>query len=100
MAGAAVQFLERPEISAASMYSCYDDRNSILCRGRGMTSRFVAEYVKVIHPICDTCVHRSKIDLGLCLAFPSGIPTKIFTGEWGHSKPVEGDHGIQYKQKS
>ena len=38
--------------------------------------------------------------LGLrCEAFPNGIPEEILSGEVDHTKPVNGDHGIQFKKR-
>jgi len=34
-----------------------------------------------------------------CRAFPNGIPNKIAYGDDPHTKPVNGDGGIQYEQK-
>lgn len=46
---------------------------------------------------CPTCInlyeHTKKLS---CRAFPKGIPIEILTGEFDHSKPHEGDHGITY----
>lgn len=63
-----------------------------------MSDKFYADDVQEVHPACDTCMHRSKIVLGICLAFPKGIPLEILNGSNDHTKPVAGDHGIRYKK--
>lgn len=35
--------------------------------------------------------------LYVCKAFPKGIPEEIAFGDNPHTKPVEGDHGIQFE---
>ena len=32
-----------------------------------------------------------------CKAFPNGIPKKILTGEYDHTKSVDGDNGIVFE---
>lgn len=34
-----------------------------------------------------------------CSAFPDGIPSEIAYGDNPHTKPYEGDNGIQYKKE-
>ena len=34
-----------------------------------------------------------------CGAFQEGIPKEIMLAENDHSKPIEGDQGIQYKER-
>lgn len=34
----------------------------------------------------------------VCKAFPNGIPDDIAFGDNPHTKPVEGDNGIQYEK--
>jgi len=46
---------------------------------------------------CFICVHLFSDRLKLrCLAFPSGIPAEIITGEFDHTKPYPGDRGIRF----
>lgn len=47
--------------------------------------------------ICHDCVYylgRAK-----CRAFPEGIPTRFYRNDEQHTKPVEGDHGLQFKKR-
>ena len=47
------------------------------------------------HPICNKCKHRSR---GIyCVAYPEGIPRSILLNEQDHTKPIKGDHGIQFE---
>ena len=32
-----------------------------------------------------------------CKVFPRGIPSEILTGEHDHTKPYDGDNGIQFE---
>ena len=55
-------------------------------------------------PICMKCKHLYDNKPGQwgfrCDAFPDGIPDEIFvTGEIDHTKPQDGDHGIQFEPK-
>jgi hypothetical protein len=51
-------------------------------------------------PQCADCVHFhiDVTDRNECDAFPKGIPNDIILNKVDHTKPVEGDHGIQYEQ--
>lgn len=44
--------------------------------------------------ICHSCVHRTS--LFNCKAFPDGIPAEILRGDFMHTRPFPGDHGIQF----
>jgi len=33
-----------------------------------------------------------------CRAFKDGIPVKILTGHWDHTKPFRGDNGIRFER--
>jgi len=52
-------------------------------------------------PVCAYCKHLYFDDngktTGTCDAFPGGIPSEIILLENDHSKPVKGDHGIQFE---
>jgi len=43
---------------------------------------------------CYECKHH--IAVGVCMAFPDGIPLDIAEGRNDHTKPYEGDNGIQF----
>jgi hypothetical protein len=47
--------------------------------------------------ICHKCTHRAT--LYTCSAFPDGIPARIMTGKFLHTKSYAGDHGIQFSPK-
>jgi hypothetical protein len=44
---------------------------------------------------CLSCIHLHD-DLLRCDAFPEGLPEYIRQGHFDHTKPYDGDHGIQY----
>ncbi len=53
-------------------------------------------------PLCMKCKHLFENKPGewasvCCL--PNGIPEEIMTGEIDHTKPYEGDNGIQFEAK-
>lgn len=62
--------------------------------------KFATDIYTILHPSCETCVHRSKVDFSLCLAFPEGIPLEILDGTNKHTEPYDGDDGITYEQKT
>ena len=46
-------------------------------------------------PMCFEC--KNKLTDYTCKAFPDGIPDKILFGKVDHTKPYNGDHGIQFE---
>ena len=48
-------------------------------------------------PICSFCVH-AQLRQSRCDAFPSGIPKAVIENRADHRQPIEGDHGIQFRQ--
>lgn len=60
--------------------------------------------IKVLE--CAYCIHLDKrcnrpelLRPLRCAAFPDGIPHQIASGNLSHRKPVDGDHGIQFRSK-
>lgn len=52
-------------------------------------------------PLCLFCIHYTGMGERLgptCIAFPKGIPDRIFYDAEDHKKPVKGDHGLQFVQ--
>ena len=51
-----------------------------------------------IMPLCLVCdrVHNPEAP-STCDAFPMGIPTAILTGEFVHTKAMDGDRGLLFK---
>ncbi len=51
---------------------------------------------------CFGCVHlatdKERKSAYECKAFPEGIPQKVLSNELDHSKPIEGDNGVQYER--
>jgi hypothetical protein len=57
----------------------------------------------IYSPVCNLCKRFSivnSIDSGIhvCDAFPDGIPDEIWRGDNNHTKPYQGDNGIQFEQ--
>jgi hypothetical protein len=44
---------------------------------------------------CIKCIHYTGSMQ--CDAFPKEIPDPIWTGEYDHTEPYPGDHGIQFE---
>jgi len=61
-----------------------------------------------IAPICFACKHfeeRPRQGEGnrwyyTCAAFPEGIAEEVLLGVNLHTKPIAGDHGLQYEAKA
>jgi len=54
--------------------------------------------MQVLPPICLDCIHYTG---GLkCKAYPDGIPEAIILSKVDHKKPYEGDHGIQFEERT
>jgi len=51
--------------------------------------------IKAVYVPCDLCKHARENDT--CDAFPDGIPEAILTGDFDHTTPYPGDHGIQFE---
>ena len=52
---------------------------------------------------CQTCQHligyTADVEDVVCEAFPDGIPGEIYAGDFDHTQPHDGDHGIQYEPR-
>ena len=51
-------------------------------------------------PVCPFCKNFSpKSEPGnvFCKAFPNGVPEEIWSGNYFHSRPFEGDNGIMFE---
>ena len=46
---------------------------------------------------CLACSNLNDIAI-TCKAFPKGIPEKILSGNYDHTKPFDGDNGIQFRK--
>lgn len=51
----------------------------------------------IVSNICDRCIHRLAPEHRKCKAFNELIPIDIWQGRNDHTKPVEGDNGIQFE---
>ena len=54
--------------------------------------------VSIVAPVCSYCAHFNKEGPFACPAFPDGIPQAMLRSRIDHTKPVDGDHGIQFEQ--
>ena len=46
---------------------------------------------------CVLCKHYTM--LLTCEAYPDGIPFEILSGDFDHTKPYPGDHGIRFEPR-
>jgi len=56
--------------------------------------------IKIYSPTCFYCKHLLSPENRTCEAFPNGIPLEIWNGDNDHTKPYEGDNGIQFEKES
>ena len=61
------------------------------------SEEIIGEAIANISVQCLKCVHLHK-NMTRCEAFLSGIPAKIFTGGFDHTKPFQGDNGIRFEK--
>lgn len=54
---------------------------------------------KGVKDIYAVFVENPKYAAATCDAFPDGIPSEIFRGEFIHNKPYPGDNGILYERR-
>ena len=55
----------------------------------------------IVQPICMMCSHFHREAAGLtCDAFAERISDDIIHSRLDHTKPIDGDHGIQFEQDS
>lgn len=48
--------------------------------------------------VCTKCRHSFQDGSRACVAFPGGIPMKIWLGKHQHTTPLRGDHSIQFEK--
>lgn len=61
-----------------------------------------AETIVIVEPQCSDCAFFMwwmDEPKPICRAFPFGIPDGIWDGSIDHTQPVDGDNGIQYRQR-
>lgn len=46
--------------------------------------------------VCNRCANLTSGLERVCKAFPDGIPVEIWTGKNDHTKPFQGDNGVQF----
>lgn len=50
--------------------------------------------------LCQGCAHRNPLtaygEPQTCTAFPDGIPADIWSGDFDHRQPHEGDQSVQF----
>lgn len=54
-------------------------------------------------PICAICKHLDgggDVARWTCDAFPDGIPADILSGDFDHTQPHDGDHGITFQKRT
>jgi len=63
------------------------------------SDKFTTQHPQEIKPICYQCKHYVE-QANACMAFPKGVPLKVLTGEWDHTKNLEGDGGYKFERKT
>ena len=70
---------------------------------KGITMDDRSVEIGMFSPVCDLCKHKNdkyvEGVLGICKAFPKGIPEDIWTGKVKHKRKYPGDHGIRFEEK-
>lgn len=47
--------------------------------------------------VCKYFISGGELEQFKCQAYPDGIPADIVLGKTNHDRPLEGDHGFQYR---
>jgi len=84
-----------PDISKALVGAFYNFVIWVpyMLRSKRVKATFVDAYIS---GQCFNCIHIRRDSYQTCNAFPKGIPNKIFTGKYDHTKPYKGDNGIRF----
>jgi hypothetical protein len=55
----------------------------------------------ILSPQCQNCARLREVRNGrwVCQAFPGGIPLDIIKGQFDHTGPHVGDHGLRYEPR-
>ena len=59
--------------------------------------------IDTLLPQCARCARYNEEETRIllsCEAFPDGIPDDIFFNTLDHTKPINGDHGLQFVEKA
>lgn len=85
------EFWKLPEDKKADGYMELSDHDKYVVR--------ITMPITPIDPQCNGCKHLNHdYSNGVCcMAFPEGIPDEIMLNRFMHTKPYEGDNGIQFE---
>lgn len=50
----------------------------------------------LIRTQCGRCANLTNLANRRCIAFPDGIPKEIWSNQFNHTRPYQGDNGIRF----